>query len=265
MPTPISELKSSDVQGLEGVLFDIDDTLTRDGRLEAVAYDALWRLYAYDLRLIALTGRPWGFAHVVAQHWPVDIAVAENGACWVAKQGSRLIEGQCDSCPKESNRILAEIQKRVKETLPHVSVTRDHAMRRYDLAFDIGEYATLPEADLLSLENIVEACGATVLKSTVHLHAQPEPWDKAQGACRAAEAVLGLDLMRDREHWMFVGDSPNDAAAFSFFPLSVGVANVAPYLPDLPHPPRFITEADRGSGFAECAHTVISRLAARSD
>ena len=33
-----------------------------------------------------------------------------------------------------------------------------------------------------------------------------------------------------RGDWVFIGDSGNDAAAFSHFPLSVGVANVAPHL-----------------------------------
>jgi hydroxymethylpyrimidine pyrophosphatase-like HAD family hydrolase len=69
--------------------------------------------------------------------------------------------------------------------------------------------------------------------------------------------VLGQDLDAERERWLFVGDSGNDAAAFAHFPLSAGVANVASHLSALPVPPRFVSQADRGRGFAEIAEQLL--------
>jgi hydroxymethylpyrimidine pyrophosphatase-like HAD family hydrolase len=95
--------------------------------------------------------------------------------------------------------------------------------------------------------------------STVHAHAVPGLWDKAQGVASALREVLGIDLREDLEHWVFVGDSGNDAAAFEWFPKSVGVANVRAQLHRLPTPPRYITDGDRGLGFAELADHLTSR------
>ena len=80
---PLSELDAPACAGVEGVLFDVDDTVTKDGRLERVAYDALWALRDAGLRLVAVTGRPLGWVDVLARHWPVDLAIGENGAGWV--------------------------------------------------------------------------------------------------------------------------------------------------------------------------------------
>jgi hypothetical protein len=56
---------------------------------------------------------------------------------------------------------------------------------------------------------------------------------------------------------LFVGDSGNDAAAFAFFPVSAGVSNVRAHLHALPRPPRYVSEADRGRGFAEIVDYVL--------
>ena len=86
----------------------------------------------------------------------------------------------------------------------------------------------------------------------------PGDWDKAQGVVRAARAVLGIELDAERACWAFCGDSGNDAAAFAWFPTSVGVANVRGHLDRLPVPPAWITQAERGAGFAELADAVLA-------
>ncbi len=257
MPVALSNLSLEECQRLQGIAFDIDDTLTRDGRLEAIGYDALWKLHQHKLRLVAVTGRPWGVAHVIAQHWPIDAAVAENGACWIARSGHTLLEGTLSSNNAHTQRKLEQLQHDIKTQLPQVSVAHDHPLRRYDLAFDIGEYIKLPEKDIQRLKDIIEAHGAISVRSTVHLHAQFGNWDKAQGVCHVAKEIFHIDMNAEKSRWLFIGDSSNDAAAFDFFPLSVGVANIEPFLPTLPTPPRYITMADRGLGFAECAHTLL--------
>ena len=41
----INQMSVDVCQSIRGVLFDIDDTVTTDGRLEAVAYSAIERLH----------------------------------------------------------------------------------------------------------------------------------------------------------------------------------------------------------------------------
>jgi hydroxymethylpyrimidine pyrophosphatase-like HAD family hydrolase len=90
----------------------------------------------------------------------------------------------------------------------------------------------------------------------VCVHAMLGDYDKAIGVVRACEAALGERVDLAPERWLFIGDSGNDAAAFAYFPLSAGVANVREHLARLPVPPRYVSQADRGRGFAEIAAVV---------
>ncbi len=62
------------------VLTDIDDTLTNNGRLPAVAFTAMERLTMAGIKTIPITGRPAGWCDHIARMWPVDGLVGENGA-----------------------------------------------------------------------------------------------------------------------------------------------------------------------------------------
>ena len=85
MPDPMRPLASfplEDRRRIRGVLTDIDDTLTSEGRLPATAYGALERLRAAGLLVIPITGRPAGWCDHIARMWPVDGVVGENGALY---------------------------------------------------------------------------------------------------------------------------------------------------------------------------------------
>lgn len=250
---PLTELDAERCRALIGVAFDIDDTVTRDGRLELVAFQAMHELAASGLHLIAVTGRPLGWVDVLANHWPVDAAVGENGAGWVWREAELPREGYFE--PEERRRaypdLFERVRRRVARELPHVKPSIDQRARRCDLAFDVGETVRLPAAEIERLVALIEAEGARSAVSSVHAHAIPGEWDKARGIERAVRDALDLDTDLDRERWLFIGDSSNDDAAFDYFPLSVGVSNVRDYIARLPTPPRYVTSADRGRGFAE--------------
>ena len=80
---PMAELSLQDRSRIVGVLTDIDDTLTTEGRLTAAAYAALESLFAIGLKVIPVTGRPAGWCDHIARMWPVDGVVGENGAFWM--------------------------------------------------------------------------------------------------------------------------------------------------------------------------------------
>jgi hydroxymethylpyrimidine pyrophosphatase-like HAD family hydrolase len=67
---------------------------------------------------------------------------------------------------------------------------------------------------------------------------------------------LGLP---DFDSLVFVGDSPNDEPMFGAFELSVGVANVKPYLPRLKTPPKFLTTLEAGAGFKELSKLLLKQ------
>ena len=257
----LEELDRDACQRLDGVVFDIDDTITDDGRITEAAYAALWRLRGAGLALVAVTGRPLGWCDVLAQLAPVDLAVAENGAGWVWREGRRLREGYWDDEAERARQAarLEALVATVAAELPAVELAEDQRHRRVDLAFDVAENVQLPAADVAHLTDLVRAAGAQVLVSSVHAHAFFGRHDKATGVVRAAREVLGRDVAGAPERWLFIGDSGNDAAAFAYFPLSVGVANVRHHLPRLPVPPAYVTRAERAAGFAEMADHVLAR------
>jgi len=262
---PITSLPAEDARALTGVCFDIDDTITKHGVLEACAYAALFDLARAGLTLIAVTGRPLGFAEVAARMWPVDIAVGENGAGYIAKSARGLAFGYWDEEPVRLSQAarLCEIRARVAHELPQVKVSSDNWARRCDLAFDIGEEERLARPEIDRLVALLSAEGARTTVSSVHAHAQLGDHDKARGVARAAQEVLGLAEASLRERFLFVGDSGNDAAAFAWFEQTAGVANVVHALDRLSVPPRYVADAERGEGFAEIARTLLAKRAAQ--
>ena len=249
-----------DPAGVRGLVFDIDDTVTRNGLLEPGAYAAMHQLARAGFDLVSVTGRPLGWADVIARQWPVRVALGENGAGWAWVDGDRFHEGYfcLPEERKEQAALLETIRREVARAMPHVRVTSDHRARRCDLAFDVGELVSLPKADIDALVELIEGMGAASSVSTVHAHAVPGPWNKASGAVRALEDAIGVELDEEIDRWVFVGDSGNDAAAFAAFPNSVGVANVRDHLDRLPTAPRYVTDTDRGRGFAELAAHLMS-------
>src|SRR3954469_4011832 len=77
---PINALPNSVPNQLRGLLFDLDDTLLDHSRLSEAAYSSLFRLREAGFECYAVTGRPAGWASVIVRQWPIQGAVAENGA-----------------------------------------------------------------------------------------------------------------------------------------------------------------------------------------
>lgn len=242
------------------VLFDIDDTVTRDGRVEPEAYAAMAALADAGIEPVAVTGRPLGWAEVFAWTWPVSLAIGENGAGWMWREGRALVTRYFDDEALRGARraALDTLIRRMAEATQPLPLAGDAALRRCDAAWDLGETWRAPEAALRAARELISAAGMRALTSSVHLHAVPGGWDKAEGALRALRDRFGLEPAEACERTLFIGDSGNDAAAFERFPLSVGVANVALHLDALPTPPRYVTREARGRGFAELARHLLS-------
>lgn len=256
---PLDRLTIQEVRALGGVCFDVDDTVTEGGTLDPDAYGSLFALRAGGLKLIAATGRPLGFAEIIARTWPVDAAVGENGAGYVARVGKELRTGHWDAVELRASQQekLRAIRERVARELPEIVVSSDAWARRCDLAFDVGEQRSVAPRDIDRLVAILIEEGAHASVSSIHAHAQLGDHDKARGIVLAARDLWGMDEERCRAELAFVGDSGNDAAAFSFFTVTLGVANVTQHLARLPTPPRYVAARAHGAGFAEIARALL--------
>jgi HAD superfamily hydrolase (TIGR01484 family) len=252
---PLAELRTA---GIRGVFSDIDDTLTHEGVVAPEAYAALVRARAAGLRTVLVTGRPAGWAEVLASVWPVDAAIAENGGIAYVKRDRRLETiyfGEGD--PSDDARKLQALAAEILGAFPFARRSDDCTLRITDIAFDVGENLKLSAAEIDALTTRCRELGARTLVSSVHAHAFLHTADKAQMAARVAAILWGEPEREVAAHYAFVGDSPNDQAAFAFFEASIGVANVARYADVLRPPPRYITPSSHGHGFAEAIEALL--------
>jgi HAD superfamily hydrolase (TIGR01484 family) len=257
---PLASLSSETARSLTGLLFDLDDTLLTHGVLEREAYGALWDLHDAGLRLVAVTGRPSGWAEVFVRQWPIDGAVTENGAVHVVRDGNGIAL-RFDGTPEAVAARRASLDALVaivKKELPHVMLADDVHARRSDVTWDIGERVRLPIEDVTRLSSLVIRHGARTTHSSVHLHASFERDDKASGAIRFLRERFDEDAGRALHRYAFAGDSGNDAACFAAFRTTFGVANVRAFAARMSVPPRLVAENERGAGFAEIARALIA-------
>lgn len=255
---PVAELAAS-APALRGVFSDIDDTLTHDGAVVPEAYAAIARARAAGLRVVLVTGRPAGWAEVLASVWPVDAAIAENGGIAYLKKGRRLERLYfAPGDPDEEAKRLATLTDDILRAFPFAKRSDDSGLRVTDAAFDVGELQQLAPAEIDAITARSRALGARTLVSTVHAHASFHGADKAQMSARVAAVLWGESAEDTAAHYAFVGDSPNDQAAFAFFHASIGVANVARFAATLDPPPRYVTPSPYGRGFAEAMDVILA-------
>lgn len=261
---PLAEWPKAERAGIRYVLSDLDDTLTSDGRLRAAAYAAIERLADAGYRVIPVTGRPAGWCDLIARGWPVDAVVGENGAFWfrydrAARRMTRrfwLTEVERAAVRRQLDRLAEAIPAAV----PGARVAADQAYRVADLAIDYREDTEplSPEA-AERIAALMRDAGATAKISSIHVNGWFGDWDKLAMTRRLFAEVYRIDLDRERECVAFIGDSPNDEPMFAFFPHSIAVANIRPFLPGLRARPAYATSAAAGAGFVEFAEILAGR------
>lgn len=262
--TALRPLKELDAAGVRAVFCDIDDTLTTDGLLPAVAYAAVEKLAKAGIPVVPVTGRPAGWCDLIARFWPVAGVVGENGAFYFAYDRTRRTLTQQFVLDAEERatlqRRLARVKEKILAAVPGAAVASDQPYRIHDLAIDFCEdVAPLPRASVDRIVEIFERAGATAKVSSIHVNGWFGTYDKLGMIQRIANEVLGLDLAKaaTRRRAVYVGDSPNDEPAFAFFAHSVGVANIRTFADRLESPPAFVTRRRGGEGFAELARHLL--------
>jgi len=262
---PLSDFPVEERRAIRGVLCDIDDTLTTGGRLTAGAYGAMERLQQAGLPVIPITGRPAGWCDHIARMWPVTAVVGENGAFYfrydhVQRVMKRAYADETEVRARNRERLVAIGQEIVK-SVPGCAIAADQAYRETDLAIDHCEdVARLPRGAVDRIVELMQARGLTAKVSSIHVNCWFGAYDKLAMTRRLMREEFHVDLETARANHVFVGDSPNDAPMFAFFPHAVGVANIGGFAGRLTHEPRYVTRAAGGAGFCE---VVDSLLAAR--
>ena len=243
------------------VLTDIDDTLTTEGRLTALAYQALERLHHAGFQVIPITGRPAGWCDHIARMWPVDGIVGENGAFYFRYLSSekRMIKRYLvnERVRTANRRRLDILKQQILQEVPGAGIASDQHYREADLAIDFCEdVKPLSRESVMRIVSSFEKAGAKAKISSIHVNGWFGDYDKLSMTRLFMKECFDIDLDRQKERFVFVGDSPNDAPMFGFFPNSVGVANVREFEPLLAQKPAYVTRERAGNGFAELAEAL---------
>ena len=260
---PLSEFPVKERRGIRGVLCDIDDTLTTGGRLTAGAYAAMERLQRAGLLVVPITGRPAGWCDHIARMWPVAAVVGENGAFYFRyDQAARKMLRRYvhDTTTRAAQREqLQQIGANIVAKVPGAAIAADQVYRETDLAIDYCEdVALLARAAVDRIVALMQAHGLTAKVSSIHVNGWFGSYDKLGMTKRLMREEFGAELDRAREHYVFVGDSPNDAPMFDYFPHAVGVANIREFAGRLAHEPKYVTIAASGTGFCEVADILLA-------
>ena len=259
-PLQVRPLDSAALHGSLGVFTDIDDTLTRDGALDAPAAEALAALRDAGVPVVAITGRPLGWCEPFAGVWPLDAIVAENGGVALIPDGGGVrVEYVQDEAERARNAlVLRRAAERVLREVPGATLARDSAGRVTDIAVDHSEHARLDEERIVRVVELMRAEGLQATVSSIHVNGWVGRHSKLSAAHWMARRLYGRELAAEIDRWVYVGDSTNDQAAFGAFARSVGVANIRRFADRLQTWPRWVTRGERGAGFAEVARAVIA-------
>lgn len=276
---PLAQWPAAERARITGVFTDIDDTLTTEGAITPDALQALADLKAAGLHVVAITGRPVGWSEPFAAAWPVDAIVAENGAValvpasapesavqskngLVRPSGGHIVLSklyQQDAATRAANYArMQAVLERVEREIPGARRATDSAGRECDIAVDHSEFVHLAQPQIDAVVALMRSEGMHATVSSIHINGWYGEHDKLVGARWIVRELWGRSLDEEIGRWAYVGDSTNDQKMFEAFAHAVGVANIARFVPQLAHLPRYVTEGERGAGFAQAARAILA-------
>lgn len=259
---PFKNFPEKDRQQIRYVLTDIDDTLTLDGKLPAVAYSAMERLQQNGIKVIPITGRPAGWCDHIARMWPVDGLVGENGAFYFyydETQRKMVRRYWRDAKQRNNDTVKLEaLATQIVQEVPGCRVSADQAYREADLAIDFCEdVPPLAMEEVKKIVSLFEKAGAVAKISSIHVNGWFGDYDKLAMTRKLFAEIFSISLEDNKNEILFSGDSPNDAPMFAFFQNSVGVANILQFTDEITDEPTWVTQKEGGYGFAEMVDILL--------
>ncbi|WP_227370578.1 HAD-IIB family hydrolase [Halomonas sp. M20] len=244
------------------VLTDVDDTLTRHGKLAPGTLDAMAELMAAGIRVIPVTGGCAGWCDHIVRAWPVSAVIGESGAFRFRLNAHGRLEQRFIRPLNElqaEQRQLLRIAEQALQQVPEARLAADQPYRLVDVAVDHAQdIGPLSSEQVAALIARFHEAGASARASSIHVNAWFGDHDKAAMAGRLLEEDLGLNTRDRARRVLFIGDAPNDEPLFRDVSLSVGVANITPHLARLVHTPRWLCRASHGEGFVEMATGLLA-------
>ena len=248
---PFCSFTDEEKAAVQIVVSDVDDTITKRGKLYPEALRALWLLKRKGLMVVLLTGGSAGWADAYIRQWPVDAVIAESGALILAhgKNGKILYSKN----PALDPAIREKKDKLIRYTAG-LAFSSDQYARQYDIAYEKSE---LQDYERKTLYNYVKAMGGIWRESSIHINVSFGHFDKYSSLVYFMNTLYSIDEDKLKREGLYFGDSLNDSDMFSHMPLSVGMHSVEEGRNDFPALPRYITNGYGGDGFVEAVKDLV--------
>ncbi|MCM1981496.1 HAD family hydrolase [Lyngbya confervoides] len=239
------------LESIDLVATDMDGTLTKQGLFHPDLLAMLWRLHRAQISVVVVTGRSAGWVQGLFEYLPLTGAIAENGGvlyCDRNREGTVL-------CPPCNRQELAQLFVQIQREFPQLTPSADNAFRITDWTFEIQE---LSSAQLAHIAQRCRSQGWDFTYSSIQGHIKPATTSKQRGVLWMTAHAFSPPVTPAKI--LTLGDSLNDADLLNpaVFPHSVGVANLKPYLLDLPAPPTWMTEKAELAGFLEAMELLLA-------
>ena len=259
----MKQLKSTltdDWKEVQWVLTDVDDTLTWHGQLPPEALIAMTALQQAGLKVVAVTGACAGWCDHIAQLWPVDAVIGENGAFIMEKKDGYLTlksDAEMPIIVQNQTKLKAQVLD-VLADYPDLNLTLDQSYRLCEVAIDIGQNRSpVPPVIIAEVVAKLNKLGANATASSIHINSWYGDHSKKATSLTFLKDK-GLSESEIVSQTCYVGDSLNDQFMFATLPKSVGVANIKNYWDKLQHHPEFVMTEPGGFGFAQFTKQLLA-------
>ena len=223
-----------DRRAVRGVLLDIDDTLTTDGRLTAKACRVGGPAERWGT---GCTGNGPARGGAITPLWP-DAIVEENGAFYFRydhdeRRMTRRYYADSDAIAANRTNWMPSADRGGRTG---ASIAADQATGADLPSISARTYPLGPRCHRPHrLAN--DQCRHDGQGQLHHVNGWFGEYDKLTMIRHLFDEIFHVDLDAERARFVFVGDSPNDQPAFAYFPNAVGVANVQDFADQLMSPP----------------------------
>lgn len=245
---PDEEMKKN----IKYVISDVDDTITKDGKLYPHVLDALYKVKMSGRTIVLLSGGSAGWGDGYIRQWPVDAVICESGAVMLCHSDEGGIVSLINPVIKKDE-ALQKRRKLIEYTSPY-PFSSDQFARVFDVAYDKSR---MSEAEIKTLKNILLMFGASFSESSIHINAWFGDYSKRSSLDYFMTQTLSIEEEEYLEKGVYLGDSLNDEALFEYFPLSVGMHSVEDRRDEFSSLPAYITEGYGGDGWFEFASALL--------
>lgn len=248
---PFTSFTPEEKAAVKIVVSDVDDTITKRGKLYPDALRTLWLLKRSGAMVVLLTGGSAGWADAYIRQWPVDAVIAESGALILAHgKGGKILYSKNPALDPDAK----EKKDKLIRYTAGLAFSSDQYARQYDIAY---EKSALQDYERRTLANYVKAMGGVWRESSIHINVSFGHFDKHTSLSYFMDSLYSIDSERLKHEGIYFGDSLNDSDMFAYMPLSVGMHSVEDMRSSFPVLPRYITNGYGGDGFVEAAKALV--------